>query len=452
MDRAEGQLSQEHSEVLADLKAAWTVMSPDERIDALKLLPEDEAEEFFLALTSREQAQLLCCLPNLTKRTWLRLLPLDDAADVVQQAPLASREDLLKLLDEVSLKEVRALLAYAEDEAGGLMNPRFARLRPDVTVDEAILYMRKQAQQKDRPIYYCYVLDAEQKLKGVLSFRQLLTSPAAKRIEEVMVKEVVTVAEDAPQDQIAPLFAKHALVALPVVDTQGRMKGVVSAEDMVEAVREEATGDIQKLGGVQVLEAPYLETGFLSMIRKRGGWLAILFAGELFTASAMQHYETDLKKWGDLMLFVPLIISSGGNSGSQSSTLVIRALALGELGLAHWWRVFKRELASGLTLGFFLGVIGIVRVLLWQGAGLFDYGDHYMRLAFTIAFSVAGVVLFGSIVGSLLPFVLRALKLDPATACSPFVATFCDVTGLLIYFTISTYLYMHFVPPDTIPH
>src|SRR5262245_3276639 len=203
MDRAEGQLTQEHNEVLADLKAAWPVMSCEERIDSLRLLPEDEAEEFFLALTSREQAAILVALPPLTRRSWLRLLALDDAADAIQQATPDCRDELLKQLDDVSLKEVRALLAYAEDEAGGLMNPRFARLRPDVTVDEAILYMRKQAQQKDRPIYYCYVLDAEQKLLGVLSFRQLLTAPSAKRIDEVMVKDLVTVAEDAPRDQIA---------------------------------------------------------------------------------------------------------------------------------------------------------------------------------------------------------------------------------------------------------
>ena len=328
------------------------------------------------------------------------------------------------------------------------MNPRFARLRPDVTVDEAILYLRKQAQQKDRPIYYCYVLDAAQKLLGVLSFRQLLTAPANKRIDEVMVKEVVTVPEDAKQDVIAPLFTRHAVVALPVLDAEGRMKGIVSAEDMVEAVREEATEDIQKTGGVQALEAPYLETGFFSMVRKRGGWLALLFVGETLTMSAMQHYEHDLKLYGDLMLFVPLIISSGGNTGSQSSTLVIRALALGELKLADWWKVFRRELGSGLALGLFLGCIGILRILLWQSAGFYDYGDHFLRLAVTIAFSVTGVVLFGSLVGSLLPFVLRAFRLDPATACSPFVATFCDVSGLLIYFATSTWLYMQFVPPD----
>ncbi|MBL8841127.1 MAG: magnesium transporter [Planctomycetes bacterium] len=450
MDRAEGQLTPETNEVLTDLKAAWPVMAPDERIESLKLLPEDEAEEFFLALTSREQAQLLVALPHLTRRAWLRLLPLDDAADVVQHASRGDRDALLALLDDVSLREVRALLAYAEDEAGGLMNPRFARLRPEMTVDEAILYLRRQAQQKDRPIYYCYVLDSEQKLKGVLSFRQLLTAPAAKRIEEVMITDVVTVAEDLDQEKIAPLFSAKNLVALPVLDGDGRMKGVVSAEDIVDVVQEEATEDIQKLAGVEALDAPYLQVSILEMVRKRAGWLAILFLGGTLTASAIGHFDHELSLWKVLMAYIPLIMSSGGNSGSQSATLVIRALALGELRLDDWWRVFKRELIGGLTLGLFLSCIGMLRVLLWQW--LFgEYGDHFMRLAFTISFSVVGVVLFGSLVGSLLPFLLRLLKLDPATACSPFVATFCDVTGLMIYFGFCSLIYIPHVPSDLPP-
>ncbi len=439
MDRVEGQLSQEHSEVLADLRTAWSVMSPDERVDALKLLPEDEAEEFFLALTGREQAQLLCCLPNLTKRTWLRLLPLDDAADVIQEAPLAARDELLKLLDDVSLKEVRALLAYAEDEAGGLMNPRFARLRPEMTVDEAILYLRKQAQQKDRPIYYCYVLDAEQKLKGVLSFRQLLTAPANKRIEEVMVQEVVTVAEDLDQEKIAPLFTSHTFVALPVVDAQGRMKGVVTAEDIVGVVQEEATEDIQKLAGIQALEAPYLATGFAAMVRKRAGWLAALFFGELLTIHAMQRFEAELDRIAMLAFFVPLILASGGNTGSQSSTLVIRALALGEVRIPDWWRVFRRELVVVGSLGAILGLIGLAYVLVSHLCGI-DYTEEYLTFAVVIAGSLVGVMTFGGLLGTSLPFLLRLCRLDPATACSPFVATLSDVTGLLIYFTVATHL------------
>jgi magnesium transporter len=444
MARAEGPTTPETSELLADLTAAWACMASDERNEALKLLPEDEAEEFFLGLSSRDQAQLLACMPSIQKRTWLRMLPLDDAADVIQLAPHESRDELMKLLDEVSLKEVRALLAYAEDEAGGLMNPRFARLRPEMTVDEAVLYLRKQAQQKDRPIFYCYVLDAEQKLKGVLSFRQLLTAPVAKRIDEVMVKEVVTVPDTLDQEKIAPLLTSHAFVALPVVDSEGRMKGVVTAEDVVGVVTEEATEDIQKLGGVEVLDAPYLEIGIFKMIKKRAGWLAALFIGETLTATVMSEYEDRLKLYTVIALFVPLIISSGGNSGSQSSTLVIRALALGEIRLKDVLRVLRREIVTGFALGAFLACVGVVRILLWQ-AIWHTYHEHYLRVAGTVAVSLIGVVLFGSVVGSMLPFLLRLFKRDPATACSPFVATFCDVTGLLIYFAFASLIYMKFV-------
>jgi magnesium transporter len=450
VDRAEGNRTQETDECLADLKAAWPLLSPAERVDGLKLLPEDEAEEFFLALTEREQAALLLVLPGLARRTWLRLLPLDEAADVIQETPAAEREALMKLLDDVSLKEVRALLAYAEDEAGGLMNPRFARLRPDQTVDEAILYLRRQAQQKDRPIYYTYVLDADQKLRGVLSFRQLITAPPNARVEDVMVKEVVTVPDDLDQEKIAPLLTQHAFVALPVVDAEGRMKGVVSAEDIVDVVQQEATEDIQKLGGVEVLDAPYLEIGIPSLIRKRAGWLSALFIGETLTATAMGYFEGEIEKWAVVALFLPLIISSGGNSGSQASTLVIRAMALGEVRLRDWWRVFRRELLTGLALGVFLAMIGLFRILLWQGLftrhGAPFYGDHYLRLGATVAFALVGVVLYGSLVGALLPFLLRLVKLDPATACSPFVATLCDVTGLLIYFSIAGLCYFKYVP------
>jgi magnesium transporter len=452
VDRAEGNRTQEIAECLADLKAAWPVMSPQERIDGLKLLPEDEAEEVFLELSAREQAQLLLALPAMTRRTWLRMLPLDEAADVVQQAPAEAREDLMKLLDDVSLKEVRALLAYAEDEAGGLMNPRFVRLRPDMTIDEAILYLRRQALQKDRPIYYNYVLDPDQKLRGVCSFRQLLSAPANARVEQIMVSDVVTVREDLDQEKIAPLFTANSFVALPVVDAQGRMKGIVTAEDIVDVVQQEATEDIQKLGGVEVLDAPYLQIGILSLIRKRAGWLSALFIGETLTASAMAYYEKEMHAWTRIALFLPLIISSGGNSGSQASTLVIRAMALGEVRIIDWWRVFRRELLTGLALGAFLAAVGMVRILAWQFLFKVDggpyYGDHYFRLALTVACALVGVVLFGSLVGALLPFLLRLVKLDPATACSPFVATFCDVTGLLIYFTIAGFLYFKFVPPE----
>jgi len=440
VDRAEGNRTQEIAECLADLKAAWPVLSPQERIDGLKLLPEDEAEEVFLELGAREQAQLLLALPATTRRTWMRLLPLDEAADVVQEAPAESREELMKLLDDVSLKEVRALLAYAEDEAGGLMNPRFVRLRPDMTIDEAILYLRRQAQQKDRPIYYNYVLDPDQTLLGVCSFRQLISAPANVKVEQIMVKDVVKVPEDLDQEKIAPLFTSHSFVALPVVDAQNRMKGIVSAEDIVDVVQQEATEDIQKLGGVEVLDAPYLQTGILHLIRKRAAWLAVLFIGETLTATALGYYEDKMHAWTKIALFLPLIISSGGNSGSQATSLIIRALALREVRLGDWWRVCGREIAAGLALGAFLGAIGFLRIVLWQHLHFTDYGPHYLLVALTVCAALIGVVAFGTLTGSMLPFILRRLGFDPATASAPFVATLVDVTGLCIYFGVALFI------------
>jgi magnesium transporter len=230
------------------------------------------------------------------------------------------------------------------------------------------------------------------------------------------------------------------------------MKGIVTYDDIASVVEEEATEDIQKIGGTEALDAPYLRVSFAHMVRKRVGWLAVLFIGELFTASAMSSYQAEIEAAAVLAVFLPLIISSGGNSGSQASTLVIRAMALGEVRIIDWWRVFRRELLTGLALGAFLAAVGMVRILAWQFLFKVDggpyYGDHYFRLALTVACALVGVVLFGSLVGALLPFLLRLVKLDPATACSPFVATFCDVTGLLIYFTIAGFLYFKFVPPE----
>ena len=241
------------------------------------------------------------------------------------------------------------------------------------------------------------------------------------------------------QEALTRLFTQHSLRAVPVVDPEGRMKGIVTLDDIVDVVQEEATEDIQKLGGTQALDAPYMEIGFFEVIRKRGGWLSILFFGEMLTASAMGYFEDEIAKAVVLALFVPLIISSGGNTGSQASTLVIRAMALGEVGLRDWWRVIRRELGVGLALGSLLGLFGLLRIVLWE-AFLPTYGPHYWLLGWTVALSLVGVVTFGTLVGSLLPFILRRLGLDPASASAPFVATLVDVTGLVIYFSLASAL------------
>ncbi len=422
-----------------DLREIWAALAPDERLVGFQCLDRGETDDFFLDLNAKDQAQVLRDMPAAERRLWMRLLPPDDAADVLQEASPEEAKELLELLDEVTRREVIALLAYAEDAAGGLMSPRFVRLRPEMTVDEAIRYLRRQAQEHVETIYYAYVLDSGQRLRGVVSFRDLFTSRSDRRLSEIMHEDVVTVPEDMYQEDVAHLIARHDLNAVPVVDEEGRMKGIVTVDDIVDVVQQEATEDIQKLGGMEALDTPYLETGPLAMIKKRAGWLSALFLGEMLTASAMSYYESEIAKAVVLALFVPLIISSGGNSGSQATTLVIRAMALGEVTLRDWWQIVRRELSTGFALGGILAMIGLVRILLWQVL-FHTYGVHYAEVAAVVAVSLVGVVTWGTLAGSMLPFVIRWIGFDPASASAPFVATLVDVSGLIIYFNVARVL------------
>jgi magnesium transporter len=420
-----------------DLRDLWMVLSERERLDGFGLMQRSDAEEFFLELSARDHAELLLALPKDEQRAWMRLLPPDDAADLIQVAPATEKQRLLALLDAPTRKEVNALLAYAEDAAGGLMSPRFARVRPDVTVDEAISYLRRQAHRRLETIYSIYVLDEQQRLCGVVSLRELFIADPNQPVRDMMHTDVVSVRDDQDQEVVSRLFAQHDLNAIPVVDAENRVKGVVTIDDIVDVVEEEATEDIQKVGGMEALGEPYMTIALGRMLRKRGIWLAALFIGETLTATAMSHFEDEIARAVVLALFVPLIISSGGNSGSQASTLVIRAMALGEVQLRDWWRVIRRELAAGVALGVLLGTIGLVRIVAWQAINPI-YGEHYWLVAITVFVSLVGVVTFGTLAGSFLPFLLRRLRLDPASASAPFVATLVDVTGLIIYFTVAS--------------
>ena len=419
-----------------DLRDVWPVLTPAERVEGFNLLDREDADDFFHSLSTHAQAQILEGLHGAERRLWLRSLPPDDAADLLQEVEPEARAVLLGQLDETTRREVSALLAYGEDAAGGLMSPRFARVRPDLTADEAIRYLRRQARDHLETIYYVYVLDSAQRLLGVVSFRQLFVAPPDRPVRELMEDRVISVPEDMDQEAVARLFARHDLLALPVVDAEGRMKGIVTFDDIVDVVQEEATEDAHKLGGMEALDAPYLQTHFLPMIKKRAVWLAVLFLGEMLTASAMGHFEAEIARAVVLALFVPLIISSGGNSGSQASTLVIRAMALGEVRLRDWWRIVRREVAAGFTLGVILATIGLIRIAVWQA--LFQtYGEHWMLVAATVSLSLVGVVAWGTLSGAMLPFVLRRLGADPASASAPFVATLVDVSGLVIYFSLA---------------
>ena len=419
-----------------ELRDAWPVLDAEERLEGFRSLPREEAEDYFLELATRGHVTLLQGMSPREKRTWLRLLPPDDLADVMREFAVEERAELLGMLDETSRREVGVLLAYAEDEAGGLMNPRFARVRPEMTVEEAIRYVRRQAQDHLETIYYVYVLDAQQRLLGVVSFRELLLAPGDKPVREVMHTDVISVPEEMDQEQVARVIAQHDILAVPVVDSEGRVKGIVTVDDVVDVVETEATEDIQKIGGSVALDAPYMQTSIFEMLRKRAGWLTVLLIGEMFTTSALKMYETQFAAASVLIFFLPLIISSGGNSGSQATTLVVRAMALDQVRLRDAWRILRRELAGGLMLGAILASIGLVRVVLGHLL-LDDATDHFLYVGLTVAASLVCVVTLGTLTGALLPLFLRALRFDPASASAPVVATLLDCTGVVIYFSLA---------------
>src|SRR5713101_9477001 len=362
-------------------------------------------------------------------RKWFRGL------DFTDQLLYQGRDLEVTVVAERSREGGRPSL-YPEDEAAGLMHSGYVRISPEMIVEEAIAEIRRQAGQVEM-IYYAYVLDDVQHLLGVISFRELISAERSKKIRDVMRKDYVFVPEDEDKEAVAHLLAKHRLLAVPVVDADKHMMGIVSSADLAGVAQQAASEDILKIGGMEALEGPYMEVTFAQMVRKRAGWLAILFLGEMLTATAMGYFSEEISRAVVLALFIPLIISSGGNSGSQATTLVIRAMALGEIRLRDWWKVIRRELLAGFVLGAILGVIGVTRILLWHGLRG-TYGEHYLVIALTIGCSLIGVVMFGTLAGSMLPFILRSCGLDPASASAPFVATLVDVTGLIIYFTVAS--------------
>ena len=418
-----------------DLRDAWPLLDLEERNDGLRVLPREEAEDFFASLPASDQAALILHFRQGQRRQWMRMLEPDDVADVIQHAGEEHKSALLALLDVPTRKEVTALLAYAEDEAGGLMSTRYARLRPQMTADEAISFLRRQARAAVETIYYAYVLDHDQHLLGVVSFRDLFAADPKRTVADIMETDVVRVSDEMDQETVSRVFAEHDLNVVPVVDAEGKMKGIVTVDDIVDVVQEEATEDAQKFGGMAALEVPYLQSSRGDMIKKRGGWLILLLIGSMLTATALESFEDQIDKVPLLALFIPMIVSTGGNSGSQASTLMIRAMALGEIRPADWWIIMRRELLTGLALGLILGVVALVRVAVWGSFG--RYGPHYPTIAVAVGLSVIGCVLCGTLAGAMLPFVLRRFGADPASASAPFVATLVDVSGILIYFGIA---------------
>jgi len=420
----------------ADLLEWWQSLPEGDQRDAFIDLPPAEASSLFLAFDSADRAFILEEQSDQQRRVWLRLLAPDDAADVIQRFTGDEHEALLSLLDPHSRSQVEALLSYRSDVAGGKMNPRYVRVPPSMTAEQAVGYLRLQAQSASELIYYAYVLDSDDHLLGVISYRDLLLAPPHRSVREIMSADTVSVLDDMDQEEVARVLRQRGLLAVPVVDAAGRMRGIVTVDDIAEVEREEATEDFQKAGGVEALDLPYFRTRPLQMLRKRGGWLAVLFVGQMLTVTAMGIFEDEIASAVVLAVFIPLIISSGGNSGSQASTLIIRAMALGEVGAGDWWRVIRREVWFGLALGGLLATLGGLRVII--GATAFDsFGEDFGRLALTVSLSVTAVVTWGTLMGATLPFILRRGGFDPASASAPLVATAVDVTGLVIYLSIA---------------
>ncbi len=421
------------------LLEAWPSMTHRERDEHIFESERHILEDVFLNLSTDYRVEILEKVKPYQRWSLLHLLPPDDLVDVIQMISEDLREEILAGLAPVLRSEVKALMVYKEDQAGGRMNSRYAQLRPNLTAHEAISYLRALTIDQAESIYQAYIVDQNQVLMGVVSLRQLFKAAPQTTLAEIMVtgENLITVPQHMDQEEISKLFKKKSFSALPVIDEQHRILGVVTVDDFVKVVQEEATEDIQKLGGMEALDAPYFSTPFLQLVKKRAGWLLALFIGEMFTATAMGYFEGEIQKAVVLALFIPLIISSGGNSGSQASTLIIRAMALGEVRIQDWWRVFFRELASGLFLGVILGSVGLFRIIMWP-TRLSLYGEHYVLIGVTVACSLVGIVLWGALSGAMLPFLLRKLKFDPATASAPFVATLVDVTGLIIYFTVAS--------------
>jgi magnesium transporter len=413
---------------LSNEKAKFVYKLLDEQIasDVLVELEDDVRESFLSSLTSKEIAEQF--IDNMDS---------DDAADVIAELPDNVKGEVLSHMeDSEQASDIVDLLNYDENTAGSLMATELIRVHVDSTAVECVREIREQADKVEN-IYTIYVVDNDDKLLGLLSLKKLITSPTRSKVAEIYDDKVISVKTGMDIEEVANIMDKYNLVVLPVVDQLGRLVGRITIDDVVDVRREEETEDLQKMAAMEAFDEPYMSMSIGMVLKKRAGWLVILFLGETLTATAMAFFENEIAKAVVLALFVPLIISSGGNTGSQASTLVIRALALGEITIRNWWTIVQREIKVGLLLGLILGIIGFLRIAVWSQF-INIYGPHWMEIALTVGFSLVGVVLWGNTVGSLFPLILKRLGLDPAVSSAPFVATFVDITGLIIYFSLAS--------------
>lgn len=422
----------------ADIAEFLDGLSSAEAAAIVEQLPMDEAVEAFDQPAIDNAEEIIALLPRDLAARLLDAMSADRSADLFRLMPEPVRSELLARIPPHARTTVERLLHYPEESAGSIMTTEFVAVPSDWTIARVVDHIRMVERTRET-VYSVYVVDpVRHTLIQAVTLRRLISGdPCANVLTAAPDRKPVTIDPRHRRDEATRLIAKYDLLAIPVVDARSHVLGIVTVDDVIDAMVQAQTAQVHRFGGVEALEEPYLRLGFGAMIRKRAGWLCVLFLSEMLTASAMQGFEGELQKAIVLTLFIPLIMSSGGNSGSQATSLIIRALALRELQVADWWRVALRELPTGLTLGAILGFIGIVRITLWQKIGFYDYGPHWPLVALTVGCALIGIVTFGSLSGSMLPFALRRLSFDPASASAPFVATMVDVTGLVIYFGVA---------------
>jgi magnesium transporter len=424
-----------HSADLADLVNALPI---SEQVHVLRLIKPPLAAVAFAYLDLDAQQDVLTSLSEEESKYILNEMAPDDRTALLAELPSDHAERLIDLLDPDQRAIARALLNYGEDSVGRLMTPDYVVVRKEWTMRHVLDHIRAHGRDSET-LNVIYIVDDQNKLIDDLRIREILLAPLHTHVADVMDNKFVSLAATDDKKKAVEVFRKYDRIALPVVDSQGRLAGIVTLDDVIDVAEEEATREIQRFGGLEALDDPYMSTTLPAMVRKRATWLVILFVGEMLTATAMGFFEKQIERAVVLALFVPLIISSGGNSGSQAATLIIRALALGEVRLGDWWRVMRRELVAGLSLGLILASIGFVRIAAWNAVSNL-YGPHWLLVGLTVSLSLIGVVLWGTLTGSMLPFLLRWMGFDPATSSAPFVATLVDVTGLIIYFTVAIML------------
>jgi magnesium transporter len=422
----------------ADIAEALSDLPPDAAAKVVGALPFHLAVQVFDEPSLEAREELIERLPDDVVIPIIQAMSADRQVGLFRGLKEIDRARLLHVLDAPTRDQLRLLMSYPPRSAGGIMTTEFVGVPASWSALDVRKHISKVGSAKET-VYAIYVLEGKtQKLLRVISLREVIMAESETSVMDIGEgRKPVTTRPTATREDVARLISKYDLLAIPVLDDSGHVLGIVTVDDVIDAMISEQTEDVQKMGGLEALNEPYMEIGLLSMIKKRAGWLCALFLGEMLTATAMGHFEHEISKAVVLALFIPLIISSGGNSGSQATSLIIRAMALREVTLIDWWRVAVREIPTGLALGVILGLIGTLRIELWQHLGWYDYGIHHSLVALTVGMGLIGVVLFGSLAGSMLPFVLRRIGFDPASASAPFVATLVDVTGLVIYFSVA---------------